>query len=387
MDAALAKRIRELVETPIDWNYLVRTSFAHGVMPLLYKSLNNICPEAMPEQLSNQLQDRFKVHTQYNFSMTAELLRLLQLFSAHGIQALPYKGPVLAASIYGDVSLRVFSDLDILILKRDVRRAKDLMLSEGYRQRTPRTEGQDAVRLRSRNAKDIAFIDSQDLVKVELHWGIAGVALFPLDTQQLWERLERYGLGGATVPHLGPEDMLLMLCVHGSKHLFRRLEWVCDIAELLSTHPNLCWDVVISRAERVRTKRMLFLGLTLAAELLGAELPKHIGSACLTDTAVQSLSTRAQRILFRNSDARSEMLSRHAHRLVLRERLSDRMRLRFYYLSDYVRAVFQPNEEDRKWIALPAFLSFLYVVFRPLRLMRMYGGKLVVRRVGGGAEE
>src|SRR5262249_41515449 len=150
---------------------------------------------------------------------------------------------------------------------RDVRRAKDLIVSHGYRPRTPLTEGQETVRLRSRNAKDIAFVDSQGLVKVELHWGIAGTALFPLDTQQLWKRLERYTLGGATTLHLGPEDMLLMLCVHGSKHFFRRLEWVCDIAELLAAHPSLHWDEVIARAERLKAKRMLFFGLTLAAEL------------------------------------------------------------------------------------------------------------------------
>jgi len=385
VDDVRAKRIRDLVETPIDWQYLLLTSFAHGVMPLLYKNLRAICPEAIPEKMADELRYRFKEHAERNLLLTAELLRLLGLLSACGIPGLPYKGPVLAASVYRDVSLRTFSDLDILIDKRNIRRAKDLILSQGYRPRTPLTEGQEAVRMRSKNAKDLAFVDSNDFVKIELHWGIAGVALFPLDTKQLWSRLEKFELGGTSVLHLGPEDMLLMLCVHGAKHFFKRLEWVCDVAELLNAHPNLRWDEVIAHAQRLRTNRMLFFGLTLAADLLGAELPKEIRSACRADLAAQSLSTRAQITMFRKIDSTAEMLSRHAHRMVLRERRVDRMRLRFYYFLDYIQAVFKANEEDRKRFALPKFLAFLYVFLRPLRLMSMYGVKLFVRRGEGGA--
>ena len=108
VDSAGAQRIRDLVGTQIDWPYLMRTSFAHGVMPLLHKNLSAICPNAMPESLAAQLHDWFQVHVQRNFLLTAELLKLLRLFAAHGIRALPYKGPVLAASVYGDVSLRAF---------------------------------------------------------------------------------------------------------------------------------------------------------------------------------------------------------------------------------------------------------------------------------------
>ena len=33
-----------------------------------------------------------------------------------GIAAIPYKGPVLAAAVYGNLALRTFSDLDILVI-------------------------------------------------------------------------------------------------------------------------------------------------------------------------------------------------------------------------------------------------------------------------------
>ena len=65
--------------------------------------------------------------------MEDQLSTLLRNFKAAGIPAIPYKGPALAATAYGNVGLRVFGDLDILIQKEDVPRAADMMTALGYR--------------------------------------------------------------------------------------------------------------------------------------------------------------------------------------------------------------------------------------------------------------
>ena len=45
----------------------------------------------------------------------AEFLRVTDAFSAAGIKYLPLKGPILSFRLYGDATLRQYSDLDILI--------------------------------------------------------------------------------------------------------------------------------------------------------------------------------------------------------------------------------------------------------------------------------
>jgi hypothetical protein len=45
----------------------------------------------------------------------------------------PYKGPVLAAAVYGHLSLRQIRDLDILVHPSEVRPAGELLISQGYR--------------------------------------------------------------------------------------------------------------------------------------------------------------------------------------------------------------------------------------------------------------
>src|SRR3712207_8653927 len=40
---------------------------------------------------------------------------------------------------------------------------------------------------------------------------------------------------------------LLILCVHGTKHIWGRLSWICDVAELLRTQPDMDWEYVLDR--------------------------------------------------------------------------------------------------------------------------------------------
>src|SRR5438309_495022 len=117
LDSERAERITALLQQNLDWQYLIQTALNHGVMPLLYWQLNKICPEALPNEVANDLRQHFHTNAWHNIILSRELLRLLSLFETHGIPAIPYKGPALAASAYGNLSLRQFCDLDVLLHK------------------------------------------------------------------------------------------------------------------------------------------------------------------------------------------------------------------------------------------------------------------------------
>jgi hypothetical protein len=57
-----------------------------------------------------------------------------------------------------------------------------------------------------------------------------------LDPKSLWERLEPIDLVGTAVLGLPLEDVLLFLCLHGFKHGWERVGWICDVTELLRVH-------------------------------------------------------------------------------------------------------------------------------------------------------
>ena len=63
-------------------------------MPLLYRTLNSTCSDAVPKPTLEELRDHFYVNAGRNLFLTKELLKVLHLLEAHGIPAIPYKGPV-----------------------------------------------------------------------------------------------------------------------------------------------------------------------------------------------------------------------------------------------------------------------------------------------------
>ena len=73
----------------------------------------------------------------------------MQHFERRQLRAVPYKGPVLAQSAYGDLGLRSFSDLDFLISPADFERAKQALAEIGYRPSTELTPAVERFWLRT----------------------------------------------------------------------------------------------------------------------------------------------------------------------------------------------------------------------------------------------
>ncbi|MCS6860091.1 MAG: nucleotidyltransferase family protein [Abditibacteriales bacterium] len=373
IDAETAERVRTLLQTDIDWSHLTGTALQHGVMPLLYWSLNATCPEAVPPAVLRQLRDRFYTNVENNLSLTGELVNFLNLLEAHGIPAIPFKGPVLAASVYGNLALRQCGDLDILVHERDVQRAKELLMSQGYRHNAHPWEG---YFLQSE------LVRQDGRVSVDLHWGIA-----PKDytcqpnPEYVWERLVPVSLLGTTVLTLSPEDSLLLLCAHGTKEYWQRLNRICDVAELVRHRPQLNWGEVLQQARRLRSERMLYLSLHLANDLLGATLPADVLSRVQADPIVLSLAAQVHTWLLRemdgSPDASDLSMFPLSEKALFRLRVRERWRDRVPYFLRRLRCL----------LPLPTSLSFLYYLLRPLRLMRAYGGspfKRLLRLLCGG---
>ena len=128
-----AEQIRALVRQEIDWSYLIRKASRNGVMPLVCLNLINTCPELMPGEVLDSCTSYWREQARQNLVQTAALIKLLRLLDSHNVIALPFKGPSLAAYAYGNLSLRQFCDLDILVRKRDLKRIVNLLTGNGVR--------------------------------------------------------------------------------------------------------------------------------------------------------------------------------------------------------------------------------------------------------------
>ena len=363
VDGETAHRARELAAQPLDWDYLVQTSASHGLLPLLYTNLKAAAAAVVPQNQLDRLRDLFQKNAIRSALFTGELLKILDLFESEQILAMPYKGPAMAASIYGNPALRQFADLDILVRKQDVWRCQELLISMGYEPHFNITKRELPAFLRLGYVQ--SFSRDNGMSIVELHWGIASrFFMFPLDVNRFLTRLVPMDLMGKRVLTPVPEDLLLILCVHGAKDLWARLEWVCGIAELIRAH-DIDWEMVRQQAKELGAERTLFLGLLLAREFFDSRLPDSLVRSIENQPVVSTLAAEVSQNLLRRNSVSAGLRKRILFHVRTKDRPADRLRY-------CIRLLFTTTPVDWQSLPLPASLSFLYPLIRPFRLAKKY---------------
>jgi hypothetical protein len=363
MDPAMADRLRSLLGPTLDWAYVLSVGQRHGVLPLVHWHLKEVPAPLVPVAVRERLKLSFELTGRRNLYLSLQLRAILKRFADHGIPATPYKGPTLALMAYGRLDFREFGDLDIMVKKDDVLRAKEVLVAAGYRSASQLTEAQERALVASQHAYSLMGEDGT--VTVELHWEISPrhVSVAP-QAERLWERLSPMALAGAIVYTLPPDTLLPSLCEHGSKHIWERLSWICDIGELVRARPELNWPQIMSEARRTGSERTLRLGLRLASDLLGAPMPEAVRHWVETDPTIAELVNQVRARLFRDHDRRTGLLEQAQFHLLVRQRWRQRIRYCWLALTTVTVA-----DWDRQ--RLPRILSFLYY---PMRFIRLAAG-------------
>lgn len=353
----------------IDWNYLVQSAFHHKVLPLLYRSISRISSNLIPKKYLIELQNYYVLNAKRNLFLAIKLIECIKLLESHKISVIPYKGPALSVLAYSNVSLRQFSDLDIIVNPNDYLKTLNLFLEKGYS-------------LKANYEWECSLIDNHYGICVDLHREITPER-FPvrLDFQAIEQRLVTLQIGSGQIMTFCPEDMLIILCIQLAKdgwgHRYNpiRLSKICDLAELIQTHSNMNWKRIFKEAKKLGCQRMLLVGLSIVHIIFGIPIPK------LSPRLLRSLNNLDiltndiyNKIIHQSSvDYYTEPLSMESFHFKIRERWQDK--LYPYYYDVKLRLI--PNERDRELVSLPESLDVLYYVVRPIRLMRDYGRLLL----------
>ena len=131
----IARRNTNFVSAPVDWDYVIATAYAHGLLPLLYNHLRSV--DLVPTHIRSQLKRESVANSQNVLHLVGKQLKLYKLFRENDIPLALFKGPLLAQMAYGEMSLRQAGDIDLLINRSDFAQARLLLESLGY-EMTPR---------------------------------------------------------------------------------------------------------------------------------------------------------------------------------------------------------------------------------------------------------
>ena len=324
---------------------------------MLLQTLKSTCWDAIPEKIQLELTLFNKANVQKNLLFTGELLRLLDLFQQNGISIATFKGPVLAHSVYGDISLREFSDLDVIVQEEDLSKAEDILTARGYQADFADRDYRSAF---LSYQGQYAFRHSSTGISVDLHWQLSskGVA-FPLQLAEIWPRLEKVVIAGRTVLTLAHDDLALFLAAHGTKEGWRSLIWVCDFAELLRKYQDIDWVAVLDRAQRSHSSRALLLAIDLASTLLDAPAPAALIDRTCKNSAIRALAEEAKLRMLRAVP--EEELGEFLNSL----NTHDRLRHRLWPIATLLTT---RTVSDYQSMPLPKSLWGIYYLTRPFRL-------------------
>lgn len=278
LDPATADALASLVGGGLDWDRMWDLGHRHDVLPLLAESLGSVAPSVtdspgrstVPTDWLERATRRRHVTLLKNARMAEALQAVLAGLADADVPAMPVKGLVLAEALYGSLGSRGAADLDVLVHPSDLDAGRRVLVDLGYRQRPEPTF---TALVHEFHDPPWYVAMGNEAVRLELHRDLWADRFFRSDADGLWARSVEGTLLGRPTRLLSWDDTLIHLAIHRSRSPLR-LRWVCDIAELIRRHgPELDWDAIASRTERVGARTSTWVVLSMAQRFLGAEPP------------------------------------------------------------------------------------------------------------------
>ena len=364
--------VRRLANQPLDFDYLFSKAQAHGLLPLLQKHLTQSASDILPGHFLSRLKRETVANSQNMLHLLGRQLNLCKLFGENGVPIAIFKGALLSQISYGEIALRAAGDIDALIHPQDFARARQLLESLGYEMNpklTPRS-----LDSHLNHHCELQFMRDEWFTIVDLHWALAPKSfVFKLETDEVMSRLQSVEIAGAKIKTLATEDLILYLSMHGAKHLWRGLEWISSLGELIRAAESIAWKTIVERAAKAHATRMLALGLHLAERVSEVHIPGEVLTAIDRDQSMKKLSGEILAMIF-DEPRYAESTETNLYNLKVMDRKRDA-------LISALRAIFVPTFTDWQALNLPPSLHSLYYAYRPLRLSKVYSSALW-RKIG-----
>jgi hypothetical protein len=363
------RAFRHAAVANVDWPRVLPLAIAHRLVPFLSLHVEDHAADLVPDETREDLRARSTLIAARTLRQSALLAEVLEILYHARVRTLCLKGPSLALRLYGQLSLRGFADLDLLIPEHELSHALEALVAAGFHSAEPLQSIRASVVVRT--GAHLTVTNADGSIPVELHpQFVRDRFSLALDVEDAFARAVPRDLLGTRMLTLADDDLLLYLCVHGCKHAWRQLEWLVSVAELIR-QDAVDVESLLPRAQAVHARERLLLGLRLAHEILGAPLSAAIRKAAATDRIdglVRDVWQLMQRGGGRLPDEAYAAPVTFRYQLRTFDRLRDRVRFAVATLAE-------PTDADFDRLSLPAGLTTAYWPYRVARLTTKYAAR------------
>ncbi len=303
------KIIIDKVSSGIDWGKFLYLCIHHRVAPLVYKTFSelnifNYVEKHIARVIKGEC-NRIRLHNETIFN---EVQIISKSFSEFGIKAILLKGIMLGHSVYKDIALREFGDMDYLVHVDDLSKATEALEKLGYLQgyydvnkhQITKATKREKMLHRINTHEIIQFnklIDSNfcSVLEVDVNFDIIWKGnprlkeIYILDISDIIKNSIQISFGDTKVLSLNPEYQLLQLCTHlysEAVYFCYDPDWLrdkgdlnlikfCDIYELIQQE-KIDWKYFAEIVHKNKISKPVFYTLYLLSLLFKDTIPQNL---------------------------------------------------------------------------------------------------------------
>lgn len=266
------RELWKLSESVTDWMRALILAEQEGATPTLWRALQKKQPP-IPERAVEFLQQRTMLSDFRMQLLSQRLQETLKTFAARGIPVILLKGAAVGALTDPTFRARPMGDLDLLVRREDVNRARTAIIDSGW----PVTTDPRLLDLLQDQHHLPPFVSPLlPGLRLELHVELFAIGhSFTLSHEAIWRdsRPASAPFEGARL--LSPEHMLLHACAHFAwQHSMRFAAWrtVRTVAAVAS-EPLLSWDALVREARAAKALTVCYWTLRIAQRLSSLDVP------------------------------------------------------------------------------------------------------------------
>jgi len=240
--------------------------------PLLYHILKKTyLIENLPEGLQSDLKKVYLLNFTRNTTLLEEFIKIQTLFATEDIEIMPLKGMALLFSVYKDIGLRPMDDIDLLVKRKDYKRARELLIVSGYQDHElpfyyTKMIGRRTVLLDMQH--ELWYLKTMSGFKSSIY-GI----------ERIWENVQRIYLeDGKSAKIMEAEDLLIHVVAHAAiDHVKPRLLWLYDIISICESHKEkMRWDVFLNKVVNYNLGIAFYRLFKLVKENFNGAIPEFV---------------------------------------------------------------------------------------------------------------
>lgn len=302
-------------------------------------------------ELRNQLSEVYQTNKIYQLRLTSELCQIQELLA--GIDFLPLKGPVLSQFLHNDPTERTSWDLDILIDLKDLDQCTNILQERGYDLLTLfKTEKQKEAIIK--HYHHLEFYNTKTGILIELHWSLTGIRGLEIGQKELMPFTSDISVGNNQFRLLNIEHQFEYLSIHGTFHLFNRLQWLSDLKTFVESLTEEQLKAIISHSKKNESYFFILVAFSLLNEVFSIPISSSIQNDIDNNKSVQELTRLSLREIYINSSA----VKRSRLELLIRNH-----KTQFYTgkIRGLIKSILGRNVRPKNWqfFAFPDSVFFL----------------------------